>query len=208
MMLPQSVLSYVITKEGVMNVGNELRSARLERGITVRRLAELGKTSPAAISQIETGSRGVSVDRFASLLKKTRHRYIVLPTIASSVSEVAESIGQFLKKADNQAAYREFISFSDSLKKQQLGVRVALTLSEPDTTGSALYDAALASLVEYWLNKDGLPIPDWVFDPSRSLSQTEHLREGIYGRTPDSEEVLPEFLNRNVLFPAVALESV
>jgi transcriptional regulator with XRE-family HTH domain len=208
MMLPQSVLSYLITEEETMNVGQELRRARHNRGFTVRRLAELGKTSAAAISQIETGARGVSVDRFASLLKKTRHRYIVLPTIASSVSEVAESIGQFLQNAEHQAAYREFISFSDSLKKQQLGVRVALTLVEPETTGSVLYDAAIASLVEYWLNNDGLPIPDWVFDPSRSLSQTEHLREGIYGRTPDPEEVLPEFLNRNVLFPAVALESV
>lgn len=191
-----------------MNVGNELRRARLERGMTVRRLAELGKTSPAAISQIETGGRGVSVDRFASLLKKTRHRYVVIPTLASSVGEVAESIGNFLLQDDNQAAFREFISFSDSLKKQDKGVRVAITLNKPESTGSALYDAALAALVEYWLQIDSLPIPSWVNDPTRKLPVLEHLRESIYGRTPDVEEVLPEFLNHNVLFPAVALESV
>ncbi len=191
-----------------MNVGKELRRARLERGMTVRRLAEIGKTSPAAISQIETGARGVSVDRFASLLKKTRHRYVVIPTLASSVGEVAESIGVFLRADDNQAAYREFISFSDSLKKQELGVRVAITLNEPETTGSDLYDAALASLVEYWLAVDGLPIPSWVYEPQRSLPSLVHLRESTYGRIPEPEEVLPQFLSRNVLFPAVALESV
>lgn len=191
-----------------MNVGNELRRARLERGMTVRRLAELGNTSPAAISQIETGGRGVSVDRFASLLKKTRHRFVVIPTLASSVGEVAESIGNFLLQDDNQAAFREFISFSDSLKKQDKGVRVAITLNKPESTGSALYDAALAALVEYWLQIDSLPIPSWVNDPTRKLPVLEHLRESIYGRTPDVEEVLPEFLNHNVLFPTVALESV
>lgn len=191
-----------------MNVGKELRRARLERGMTVRRLAELGKTSPAAISQIETGGRGVSVERFASLLKKTRHRYLVIPTLASSVGEVAESIDLFLQQDDNQAAYREFISFSDSLKKQDQGVRVAITLNAPENTGSELYDAALAALVEYWLNVDSLPVPAWVHEPTRVLQELEHLREGIYGRTPDFEEVLPEFLSHNVLFPAVALESV
>jgi transcriptional regulator with XRE-family HTH domain len=191
-----------------MNVGKELRRARRERGMTVRRLAELGNTSPAAISQIETGARGVSVERFASLLKKTRHRVLVIPTSASSVSDVAESIEFFLKQDDNQAAFREFISCSDSLKKQDKGVRVALTLNAPESTGSALYDAALAALVEYWLQVDSLPVPDWVNEPLRKLSTLEHLKESNYGRKPDIDEVLPEFLKHNVLFPAVALESI
>ena len=86
-----------------MDAGKELRRARRARGFTVRKLADLGGTSAAAISQIETGARGVSVERFSSLLKNSRHRLIAIPTLASTAGEVAESIALFLADGDNQA---------------------------------------------------------------------------------------------------------
>ena len=191
-----------------MDAGKELRRARRARGFTVRKLADLGGTSAAAISQIENGARGVSVERYSSLLSKTRNRIISLPTLANTAVEVAESISYFLADNDNQAAYREFISFSDSLRKQSLGIRVALTLGAPGTTGSSLYDAAIAALVEHWLVEDALPLPDWLENTELFLPELQHLREGIYGPTPDPEEVSAAFLRHNVLFPEVAMESV
>ena len=202
------LLSYLITMEAEMNVGKELRRARRERGLTVRSLAQLGGTSPAAISQIENGARGVSVERLNSLLLKTRHRIISIPSIASTVVEAAESIAEFISVEDFQAAYREFISFSDSLKKQSNGVKIALTLSEPESTGSDLYDCALAAITEYWLNKEKLPIPEWVENNYRFLATPAHLKESIYGRKPDPEEVAEEFARRGVIFPEIALASV
>ena len=92
-----------------MDASKVLRHARHDRGMTVRRLAELGKTSPAAISQIETGARGVSVDRLQSLLLKTRHRLIAVPTIASTPAEVAEGIKSALNESLPLRAYRMFI---------------------------------------------------------------------------------------------------
>ena len=191
-----------------MDAGKELRRARRARGFTVRKLADLGGTSAAAISQIENGARGVSVERYSSLLSKTRNRIISLPTLANTAVEVAESISYFLADNDNQAAYREFISFSDSLRKQSPGIRVALTLGAPGTTGSSLYDAAIAALVEHWLVEDALPLPDWLENTELFLPELQHLREGIYGPTPDPEEVSAAFLRHNVLFPEVAMESV
>lgn len=191
-----------------MDAGKELRRARRARGFTVRKLADLGGTSAAAISQIENGARGVSVERYSSLLSKTRNRIISLPTLANTALEVAESISYFLADNDNQAAYREFISFSDSLRKQSPGIRVALTLGAPVTTGSSLYDAAIAALVEHWLVEDALPLPDWLENTELFLPELQHLREGIYGPTPEPEEVSAAFLRHNVLFPEVAMESV
>lgn len=208
LVISPSLLSYLITEEVPMDAGNELQRARHVRGLSLRKLAGLAGTSAAAISQIENGLRGVSVERYSSLLSKTRHRIITLPTLANTATEVAESIALFLAENDNQAAYREFISFSDSLKKQTSGIRVALTLVAPETTGSALYDAAIASLVEHWLTDAASPLPEWLDNSELFLPDLQHLREGIYGPTPEPEEVSFAFLRHNVLFPEIAMESV
>lgn len=191
-----------------MNVGNELRRARLERGMTVRRLAELGNTSPAAISQIETGGRGVSVERLNSLLLNTRHRLVPIPTIASTPSEVANFIKDDLDEGKPLRAYRQFIGYSDELRGLEPGVRVAITLMRPETTGNPLYDAALASLVQHWLSVDQLPIPSWVAEDSFHLAALTHLSEAPWESAPDPSEVPEAFLLHNVLFPAEALESI
>lgn len=206
--LPDNLLSYMITKEGAVDFGQELRRARHERGMTVRRLAELGHTSPAAISQIETGARGVTVDKYNALLKKTRHRLVAIPTIASTVSEVALDITEFIAQGDAQSAFREFLSLSDSLRKQEPVALIALTYSAPQATGSLIYDAALAALVEHWLTSAQLPKPAWISEPTRTLQGLEYLRETNYGPIPEQSEVPVSFLRHNVLFSADALESV
>ena len=63
-----------------MYAGKELNRARLERGLTLRKLAAFADTSSAAISQIETGKRGVSFERLQSLLNLTEHRLVTIPT--------------------------------------------------------------------------------------------------------------------------------
>ena len=191
-----------------MNVGNELRTARLERGMTVRRLAELGKTSPAAISQIETGSRGVSVDRVQTLLLKTGHRLVSIPTIASTPAEVSAFIKNDLEEGKPLRAYRQFIGYSDELRGLEQGVRVAITLMRPESTGNPLYDAALASLVQHWLSVDQLPIPSWVKEDAFHLSALTHLSEAPWESAPETSDVPEAFLLHNVLFPAEALESI
>lgn len=206
--LPTHLLSYLITKEGAVDFGHELRRARQERGMTVRRLAELGNTSPAAISQIETGARGVTVEKYNSLLKKTRHRLVTIPTIANTAAEVAADIAEFVRLGESQSAFREFLSLSDSLRKQEPVSLMALCYQAPVLTGSEVFDAALAALVEHWLTQAHLPVPQWVQEPDRSLSTLEYLRESDLGPIPEQSEVPHSFLRHNVLFAADALESV
>ena len=209
----REVLSYLITLTGqdtahTMNIGQELKRARERNGLTVRALSELGGTSPAAISQIEHGARGVSVERIESLLQKTRSRLLVIPTNALTVSEVSENFRQLFSEGDYQGAFRELISYSDSLRKQEPGVLASLTIIEPETSGNDLYDSALAALVEYWLSKKSLPIPHWLEGIQFVLPERTHLTESVYSRIPDDSEIPSAFLKRNVLFPEVALESV
>lgn len=203
-----TLLSYLITEEDTMDAGEELRRARRARGFTVRKLAELGGTSAAAISQIETGARGVTVERLQSLLIKTRHRLVTIPTLAPTPSEVSEDIKAALDQSTPQLAYRLFIGYSDVLRKLEPSLRVAITISRPETTGNRLYDACIAALVRHWLFFDSLPVPDWVSEEGFILSEPTHLGETSYESAPDEDEVPEAFLLHNVLFPAEALESI
>jgi transcriptional regulator with XRE-family HTH domain len=209
----REVLSYLITLTGqetahTMNIGQELKRARERRGLTVRALSELGGTSPAAISQIEHGARGVSVERIESLLQKTRSRLLVIPTIVNTPVEVSDIIRGYLQDGQRDRAYRGLIGYSDALKSLDPGIRVAITCSGPASTSDPLFDAALASLVEHWLRIDNLPLPKWLEEPEFSLTLPMHLFEASSELPPAESDVPISFLRHGVLFPAEALESI
>lgn len=206
--LPDSLLSYLITQEGKVDFGHELRRARQQRGMTVRRLAELGHTSPAAVSQIETGARGVTVEKYDALLKKTRHRLITLPTLAQTPYEIAQSIERALDEGVPQRAYRLLIGYSDVLRELEPSLLFIVTYPRPAITKNPLYDAALAALVEHWLIVAGMPHHEWLASCEYHLAEPTHLAESIYDPVPLVEEVPEAFRSHNVLFPLEALESI
>ena len=86
--------------------------------------------------------------------------------------------------------------------------RVVLGIAEPHSTGSLAWDAALAALVDYWLNKSRLPKPDWITAASRTLTNPQSPQLGEYDLAPQPVEVPREFLRRNVLLERSTLESV
>ena len=180
-----------------MYAGKELNRARRESGLTLRKLAAFADTSSAAISQIETGNRGVSFERLQSLLYLTEHRLVTIPTNAQTPGEVAEFISDALNAGNPLRAYRAFIAYSITLMRLDPVVRLALTLNRPDSTGDPVYDAAIAALIQHWLSHDSLPAPTWVDEDSFSLALPAHLGE----RVPSPDEVPPAFLEHNVLFP-------
>jgi len=125
-----------------------------------------------------------------------------------SASQVSDNFRQLFDEGDYQGAFRELISFSDYLKKQNSKILAEVTYLEPETSGDPLYDSALVALVEYWLDKKSLPKPNWLESSQYVLPERTHLSESIYSRVPEDNEIPPEFLKRNVLFPEVALDSV
>lgn len=189
-----------------MHPGKELNRARTESGLTLRKLAAFADTSSAAISQIETGNRGVSFERLQSLLYLVNHRVVSISTNDKTPGEVSEFIKTALEAENPQRAYRAFIAYSKSLRILDPGIRVALTLNRPESTGDAVYDAAIASLIQHWLSQDSLPIPKWVDEDSFRLSMPTHLSESSLEPLPFMAEVPMAFLKHNVLLPAEVLE--
>ena len=75
---------------------------------------------------------------------------------------------------------RHFIQLNDDLVAEHGSTRFALTISEPPTTGSKRWDAALAALAAYRLADEQLPSPGWVTDPSRRLGKSWTFGSGRY----------------------------
>lgn len=191
-----------------MDAGFELRNARKSAKLTATKLAQLGGTSVPAISQIENGSRGITVARFDSLLRKTGHRLAVLDTITPTPGEIAQSISGLLRADNWLAAYRVLLSFSDALKIESPTNRLALTAQAPQSSGSPVFDAALAAVVRYWLGDAHVPVHHWLDDSRFSLETPQPLLESEYSLIPPPVSVAPAFLVHNVLLDERALRSV
>jgi transcriptional regulator with XRE-family HTH domain len=191
-----------------MSASSLLRAARLTAGIRQQDLAARANTSQPDISTIESGARIPTIDMLERLLHHTGHRIISVPGIGPDVVDTADRIAGAVRVHNRDAALRAFLDYSDRLAAVTGANRVVLTVSEPPPTGSRAWDAALAAVSEFWLNKGKLPKPDWVKDPKRFLASPESPHLGDYDLEPDRANVPPEFLRRNLLLERATLASV
>lgn len=182
-----------------------LRSSRMASGITQGELATRAQTSQPEISTIESGKRVPTVDTLERLLRQTGHRIIAIPGVGTDAAETAERIA---RSSSTNGAVRAFLDYSDSLARAKGVDRVVLGITEPHSTGSAAWDAALAALVDYWFSKSRLPKPGWINAPSRTLGSPESPQLGRYDLDPLLDDVPREFSKRNVLIERRTLESV
>jgi hypothetical protein len=131
-----------------------------------------------------------------------------VPGLGPDAVDTAERITNAVRANKRDAALRAFLDYSDRLANAGRSERVVLSFAEPQPTGSDAWDAALAAVADYWLNKSSLPKSDWIKDARRVLSRPAAPHLGKYDLDPDLEEVPPEFLRRNVLVGRQTLASV
>jgi len=185
-----------------------LRSARLTSGISQRVLAARTNTSQPDISTIEAGKRTPTVDTLERLLRQTGHRIIAVPGVGPDAIETAERILISLGPNSTDSALRAFLDYSDALQRAKGVDRVVLTVTEPHSTGSRAWDAALAAVADYWLSRSKLPKAGWISAAGRTLPKAESPQLGKYDLGPDRANVPVEFLRRNVLIERETLESI
>ncbi len=191
-----------------MSASTRLRAARLTAGIRQQDLAVRAKTSQPDVSTIESGARIPIVETLERLPLQTGHRIISVPGVGPDAVDTADRIAGAVCDQSRDAALRALLDYSDRLAAVTGTNRVVLTVSEPPPTGSRAWDAALASVSEFWLNKGKLLKPDWLKDPKRFLASPESPHLGNYDLEPDRANVPLEFLRRNVLLEQAALASV
>jgi transcriptional regulator with XRE-family HTH domain len=185
-----------------------LLAARRSGRITQTELSERAKTSQAEISHIERGAKVPNTSTLERLLGSAGFSLVAVPIIAPDAPSTAAGIAVAVESGDRDRALRVFLDYSDGLSRAHGVNRIGLTITEPFPTGSSGWDAALAGIVDYWLNDEALPAPDWISDASRSLRKpaTPHLSP--YDLEPETSQVPAELLKRNVLIERSTLASV
>ncbi len=182
-----------------------VREARRGRGLTQRALGAKSGVTQSALAAIECSEHDTLVKSLDRLIGAAGYSLFLLPTTSSAVASWADFIHEALRreKHGEPIAFRALIGLSDQLTAAPGPLRVALCVAPPAPCGEAKYDAALAALVEYHLAKDGLPIPAWVDEPGRSLSES-------WAASPftDISEIPHAFARRGVLLAESELASV
>lgn len=150
-----------------------VRTARRGAGLTQRALADRARISGSAVADVERSAHDPGSESLERLLEATGHRLCALPTTSSPAATWADLIFRELRssRGSHAVAFRALIGLSDELAAASKPLRVALCVAVPAPCGDERYDAAIAGLVEHYLSKDRLPVPDWVGEPRRILAE-------------------------------------
>ncbi len=170
-----------------------LRSTRRSGGLSQRALTNRAQVGGSVVADIERSAHDPGTESLERLIEVTGHRLCALPTTSYPVAVWADSIYRELKstRRSHKVAFRALIGLSDELAEASKPIRVALCVARPAPCGDARFDAALAGLVEHYLGEDNLPIPEWVFEPARSLTE-------VWEATPfNSQSEVPKALARH-----------
>lgn len=185
-----------------------VRSARRSRSLTQRELAQRTGLSQSRVAIVENAYEVPRFDTASRLLAGCGHRLYSAPTTRDDVATIAAEIRHALTRDDRALAFRLFIQMNDHLVGERGLLRGILAVTEPEPTGSKTWDAAIAALVDYRLNQEGVPAPAWTSSSHRRLKSTRPLRISPFDLHPPRDEVPAEFLQHGVLLWRDSLESV
>lgn len=184
-----------------------VRAARKSQGLTQTQLAARAQVDQSAVSRSERG-RDADFRTIARLLAGAGHRLYTAPTRRDDAATVASEIHSRLNAGDKDRALRALLQLNDNLVAERGLVRGILALAEPESTRDPVWDAAIAGLVAWRLNEEGLPLPDWTLARNRYLREPTPLDVDPADPVPSEADVPDEFAERGVLAWRDTFESV
>lgn len=194
-----------------MDVIDRLRDARQHAGLTQHDLASLLGTTQSAIARLEAHRVAPRLETVEAYASAVGHRLEVHgPDVtAACVRGIAHALDGH---GGADAAMRSVIQlFDDLLTTPDPAVALA---TEPATTGSPQWDAAVAAACERAARLRGIEVPGWTAAPSRFLRRWWAPIEDVLGRPAPGLVCLalasspPEFAVRGVLIDRDTLASV
>ena len=180
------------------NASTLIRAARRSRGLTQEQLADRAQIDQGSVSRSERG-RDAGFSTVDRLLAGAGHRLYSAPTRRDDAATTAAEIRQRLRVRDKDRALRALLQLNDNLLAEHGLVRGVLGLTEPEPTGDAVWDAAIAALVAWRLGAESIPLPAWVDQEGRFLTEPRTLEVDPADPVPPRSEVPDEFAVRGVL---------
>lgn len=182
-----------------------VREARRGSGLSQRALATRAGLGQPALADIERSAHDTRGRQLERLVNAAGYQLAVLPTAAHSAADWADLIYQELRsrRRSDAVAFRALIGLSDDLTEASKAIRVALCVAPAAPCGDRRFDAAIAAIVDHHLSKDRLPLPEWVWEPSRVLATPWRVSPHA-----DPSDVPAAFRRHGVLLAASELESL
>ncbi|MBM7503746.1 helix-turn-helix domain-containing protein [Agromyces aurantiacus] len=190
------------------DIATLVRSARRSRRFSQRELARRAGLSQSRVAIAENAHEDPRFDTASRLLAGAGHRLYAAATTRDDVATIAADIRYALARDDRGLAFRFFIQMNDHLVAERGLLRGILAITEPESTGSKTWDAAIAALVDYRLSQEGVPAPTWTSAATRHLERARPLAVDPADPVPPRAEVPAEFLDHGVLVWRDSLESV
>lgn len=183
-----------------MSTAQLVREARRGGGFSQRDLAARSGVTQPALADIERSAHDTRVAMLNRLIGAAGYRLFVLPTTASSAADWADFIYQELRstRRSEETAFRALIGLNDDLASLSKPLQVALCVAPPGPCGDTRFDAGVAAIVDYRLSEARLPVPSWVRESSRTLS--EAWRVSPYTAVVD----VPEAFRRHAVLLALS----
>lgn len=181
------------------DIGTLVRAARRSRGLTQHELAQRAQVDQSRVSRSESRDEDPRFATADRLLAGAGHRLYSAPTRRDDAATAATSIRELLREGRPDSAFRHLVQLNDDLVAERGLVRGVLTLAEPEPTGDSVWDAAIAALVAWRLDDDGLPHPAWLAKPDRTLAIPQPLLVDPADPVPSAADVPPQFAARGVL---------
>lgn len=140
-----------------------LHRARVNSSLSLRAVAERSGIAAANLSAIENGRRDPTATTAERVARAIGVEFVALNTRGRvTAARAADAITQAVNP---QAAYRIFLQLANDLEAASAFDRVILVAEQPAATGTR-WDDAIAGLVEWFLERGGAPVPDWVLHRS------------------------------------------
>lgn len=183
--------------------------AQTRRGarLTQAQLGDIAGITQEAISRAEREKQDLTVGVLGRLVHAAGWRLIAVPTQSGTVADAAYGCSKMIEQGNEDGAYRCVIQLADWLAAEHGAGRVVLTFAPPVPTGDARYDAFIAGVVEYRLNQEGLPRPDWI-TADTVLPHLWFVDEFTAGDQAVIDATPRELRDRGVIIDAVELVSV
>ena len=189
--------------------GTLLRQARLAEGISCRGLARRAETVPSRISEIERAVHDPGVSTLDHSLGALGWQLTAVPTRYPTAAAVAlvirDSAVPGIAASETDSAFRALLSLADGLSASDASTRVVLCFATPPLTGDERVDAAIAAIVEHFLEVHGL-FPEWLNANERVLD--EPWIPDPYASTNIADQTPPAFRRRGVFLAQRELGSV
>ncbi|WP_162240198.1 helix-turn-helix domain-containing protein [Rathayibacter sp. Leaf296] len=176
-----------------------LRAARRSGRLTQEQLAQRTGLDQARVSRSEHDQESPRFDTVDRLLSGSGHRLYAAPTRRDDAATAAVRIRTCLGRGDRHGALRNLIQLNDDLLGEKGLVRGVLAVTTPESTGEKVWDSAIAALVAWRLGQERIPSPEWVAEPSRTMSRSRVLRVDVADPVPGRDDVPEEFLQHGVL---------